>query len=177
MKRISTFVVLAFVCAAVLTQAQMPMPTPAPEVKKLDYFVGTWSSDGDLKPSPMGPGGKMTGTSHDEWMEGNFFLASHGSFSGVMGKGTEVAYMGYDPEQKMYTYTAFNSMGEHETATGTLDGDTWTWHSDENMGGQKMKGRFTMKILSPTAYAYKFELSPDGSSWSTVMEGKATKTK
>ncbi len=177
MKRISPAVLLVFLLAAVLAQAQMPTPTPAPELKKLDYFVGTWSTDGDLKPGPMGSGGKVSGTAHDEWMEGNFFLVSHGSFSGVMGKGTEVAIMGFDPDQKMYTYTAFNSMGEHQNATGTIEGDSWTWLGDENMGGQKMKGRFTMKILSPTSYTYKFELSPDGSNWSTVMEGKGTKTK
>jgi Protein of unknown function (DUF1579) len=177
MKRISTAVFLVFLLAAVLTQAQMPTPTPAPELKKLDYFVGTWSTDGDLKPGPMGSGGKVSGTAHDEWMEGNFFLVSHGSFNGVMGKGTEVAFIGYDPDQKTYTYTAFNSMGEHQNSTGTLEGDTWTWLGDENMGGQKMKGRFTMKILSPTSYTYKFELSPDGSNWSTVMDGKGTKTK
>ncbi len=177
MKRISTVVLLACWFAAILAQAQMPMPAPAAELKKLDYFVGTWSVEGDLKPSPMGPGGKTTGTSHEEWMDGKFFLTSHGSFDGVMGKGTDVAYMGYDSDQKMYTYNAFNSMGEHVSALGTIEGDTWTWHSDENLGGQKMKGRYTMKILSPAAYTYKFELSPDGSTWSSIMEGKATRAK
>jgi len=43
------------------------------------------------------------------------------------------------------------------------------------MNGQVMKGRFTMKILSPTAYDMKFELSQDGKQWMTAMEGKATK--
>src|ERR1700730_2249493 len=169
MKRISTVVLLALLFATVLAEAQMPMPTPAPELKKLDYFVGSWSMDGDLKPGPMGPGGKVTSTAHDEWMEGKFFLTSHGTFSGAMGKGTEVAYMGYDADQKKFTYNAFNSMGENESATGTIEGDTWTWLADENLGGQKMKGRFSMKILSPATYTYKFELSPDGGNWSTVL--------
>ena len=35
-----------------------------------------------------------------------------------------------------------------------------------------MKGRYTMKVLSPTM---KCELSPDGTSWMTAMEGKAIK--
>jgi len=76
MKRISTSVVLMFLLAAVLAQAQMPRPTPAPELKKLGYLVGTWSLEGDLKPGPMGPGGKMTGTAHEEWMDGSFFPPS-----------------------------------------------------------------------------------------------------
>lgn len=177
MKRISTAILLSFLFATVLAQAQMPMSTPAPELKKLDYFVGTWSMDGDIKPGPMGPGGKTTDTAHYEWMEGGFFLTSHGSFSGAMGKGTEIAYLGYDSYKKMYTYEAFNSMGQHETSTGTVEGDTWTWLFDETMGAQKMKGRFTMKILSPSAYTYRVELSPNGGNWSTLLDGKATKTK
>jgi Protein of unknown function (DUF1579) len=155
--------------------AQGP-PPPAPELKKLDYFVGTWSMDGDVKPGPMGPGGKSTGTSKYEWMDGNYFLVAHGTFGGVMGEGSETSYMGYDSGKNAYTYDAFNSIGMHETATGKLDGDTWTWLFDENMGGMTMKGRFTMKILTPTSYTYKFELSPDGgSSWNVFMDGKATK--
>jgi hypothetical protein len=177
MKRVSTVVPPLLLIATVLAQAQMPTPTPAPELKKLDYFAGNWTMDGDFKPSPTGPGGKTTGTEHSEWMEGKFFLASRGTFGGAMGSGVEQTFMGYNADQKVYTYDAFNSMGQHEYATGTVEGDTWTWLADENMGGQKMKGRFTMKILSPTVYSYKYELSPDGSNWSAVGEGKATKTK
>jgi len=33
----------------------------------------------------------------------------------------------------------------------------------------------TMKIVSPTSYNMKFEISIDGKSWTTFMEGKATK--
>jgi hypothetical protein len=45
------------------------------------------------------------------------------------------------------------------------------------MGPQMMKGRFTMMILSPTSYTFKFEVSQDGTTWNTVMEGKETKVK
>jgi hypothetical protein len=45
------------------------------------------------------------------------------------------------------------------------------------MDGQTMKGRFTMKITSPTTYNFTFEMSTDGVKWTDVMDGKATKTK
>jgi hypothetical protein len=66
-------------------------------------------------------------------------------------------------------------MGQANHSEGTINGDTWTWNSDENMGGQTFKGRFTMKVQTPTSYAYKFEMSQDGTNWMTAMEGKATK--
>ena len=43
------------------------------------------------------------------------------------------------------------------------------------MGGHTMKARFTMKVLSPTSYTLKFERSPDGATWTTEVEGTATK--
>jgi Protein of unknown function (DUF1579) len=174
--------ILSAAMAAVLAgvgsfaHAQMPMPKPAPELQKLDYFVGKWNVTGDMKPGPMGPGGKMTMTEEDSWMDGKFFLVAHSKFSGAgMGGGTGISFMGYDPDKKMYTYNEFNSMGEAEQSTGSFDGDTWTWSSDEKMGDKVMKGRFMMKVLTPTSYSFKFEVSPDGSSWSTVMDGTATK--
>jgi hypothetical protein len=92
-----------------------------------------------------------------------------------MAKIHELAVMGYDSDRKIYTYRAFNNMGQADEATGTVDGDTWTWSSDEHFGPTTMKGRFTMKVLSPTSYTIKYELSPDGKDWNTFMEGKATK--
>ena len=43
------------------------------------------------------------------------------------------------------------------------------------MGGQTIKGRYTMKVLSPTSYTFKYEMSKDGTNWTTVMDGKSTK--
>jgi hypothetical protein len=157
-------------------QAQMGPPAPAPELKKLDFMAGDWTAEGTMNPGPGMPGGKFSETSHAEWMQGNYFLVEHsdGDF-GAMGKLKELAVLGYDSDKKAYTYHAFNSMGEAENSTGTVDGDTWTWTSDEHMGGMTMKGRFTMKVLSGTSYTMKYELSQDGNNWMTAMEGKATK--
>jgi len=160
---------------ALAAVAQMDMPKPGPEHKKLDMFSGSWALDGDMKPGPMGPGGKMTETEKCEWMSGGFFLVCHTDFKSSMGDGTGISVMGYSADDKAYTYREFNSWGEFDDSRGSFDGDTWTWTNDEKMGGMTMKGRFSMKILSPTTYNFTFEMSQDGAKWTTVMDGKATK--
>lgn len=167
------------VCIACLVVAQAPpqMAKPSPEHKRLGYFTGRWQLEGETKPGPFGPGGKFTGIDHNDWMEGGFFLVSHSDFKSPMGDGTGLAVFGYNLEEKAYTYNAFNSMGEAEHAEGKVEGDTWTWTSNENMGGKAMRGRFTVKESSPTSYTFKFEMAPDTGDFSTIMEGKAIKTK
>jgi hypothetical protein len=157
--------------------AQMQPPAPGPELKKLDYFAGSWTLTGEMKPGAMGPGGTMTENEKCDWMEGNFYLVCHSDYKSSMGNGTGISVLGYSNDDKAYTYREFNSWGEFDDSRGTVDGDTWSWSNDEKMGGQTMKGRFTMKILSPTAYDFTFEMSQDGTKWTNVMDGKATKAK
>ena len=175
MKRAPVTVLVATLLFAGVALAQTQMPKPGAEHKKLDYFAGTWSSDGELKPSPYGPGGKFSGTDHNEWMEGGFFLVSHSEGTGPMGNDKGLAVWGYNSEDKVYTYHAFNNFGEAIAAKGTVDGDTWTWTNEEKMGGKLVKGRYTIKQLSPTSYTFKLELAPEGADWATMMQGKATK--
>jgi hypothetical protein len=163
---------------AVVVSAQNPsqMPTPGPEQKRLNYFAGTWNSEYEVKPGPMGPGGKMTETDRSQMLPGGFFLVTHTDGKTFMGDIHEVAVMGYDREGEVYTYDAYNSFGEAEHFKGTVQGDTWTWTSESRMGGQPVKMRFIAKEVSPTMYTMKLEMA-GASGWTTVMEGKATKTK
>jgi hypothetical protein len=174
MKTLQVMVTAVLLSTAVFAQTEQ-LPKPAPELKKLDVFSGSWTLDGTIKASSMGPGGSMTESQKCEWMEGDFFLVCHSDYKGTMGSGVGVSYLGYSPEEKAYTYREFNSFGEFEDSRGHVDGDTWTWTSDEKMGGMTMKGRFTMKVTSDKAYDFMYEMSQDGTKWNDVMDGKANK--
>ena len=178
MRRLSLGVAFAFACLVTASSLYAQTgPTPAPELKKLDFLAGDWTTEGTFVPGPPGtPPAKFTTTSHAGWMDGNFFLVENGeSNMEGMGKMKELVVMGYDPDQKAYTYRNFNSMGQSELSLGKLDGDTWIWTGDEHFGGMTMKGRVTLKVLSPTSYTTKFELSMDGNEWFQAMEAKSTK--
>ncbi len=167
--------ICALLGLAVIASAQMPMPKPAPELKQLDWMAGQWKLDGDARPGPMGPGGKWTMTEDIHWMQGGFFLVSHSKFSGAgMGDGSGISIMGYDTDAKKFTYNEFNSWGEAGKSMGTVDGKTWTWLGEDPKMG---KGRFIMNVTSPTSYTMQYDMSQDGTNWTTVMTGTATKVK
>ena len=118
MKTIGT-ILAAWLVLSAAALAQMEMPKPGPEHKKLDMFAGTWTLDGDMKPGAMGPGGKVTENEKCEWMEGGFFLVCHTDLKSAMGNGTSVSIMGYSTDDKSYTYREFNSWGEFVDSKGS----------------------------------------------------------
>jgi hypothetical protein len=165
------------VVIAVSAVAQMGEP-PGPEVKKLDYFVGTWTTDGMIAQGPWGGGGKFTATATTEWLPGNFFLQSKTDSQmppEIGGESKATMIMGYDTQQNTYTSDRYSSLGQHESSKGTLSGDTWTWTNTSNYGGMEIQGKMTIKILAPTSHTMKYEISMDGKNWMTFMEGKVTK--
>lgn len=170
-------VALFLVAPMILAQAPPSLPKPGPEVKKLDHFVGTWTIAGDSKASPFGPAGKFSGTEHNEWIMDGHFLLSHNDSKTSMGDEKGLSVMGYDADGKTYIYQSFDNSGMWEQAKGAVDGDTWTWLSEDKINGKLVKGRYTVKVLSPTSHSFKFELANDAGEYSTIMEGKATRNK
>jgi hypothetical protein len=117
---------LIFVAGSAIAQMGGP---PGPEVKKLEYFAGTWTTEGTIAQGLWGAGGKFTGTATAEWLPGNFFLQSQSESKmppEVGGENKAVMLMGYDTQQNVYTSDRFSSMGQHEVSKGTVSGDTWT---------------------------------------------------
>ena len=172
---LATAGLLAASAAAQAQEKKMEAPKPGPEIQRLAYFAGDWTTAGEMKAGPWGAGGKYSGSSHCKWMDGGFFLVCTEVATGAMGKIHGLGVMGYDAAAKTYTWNGFNSMGKNEKASGSVDGKTWTYTNESLMNGKMIKGRYVMTEASPTSYDFKMETSADGKTWSSMMEGKVTK--
>lgn len=167
---------MALACGqSVMAEMTKDAPKPGQETQKLAVFAGDWTSEIEASESPFGPAGKYTVNEQAEWFPGSFFLISHSDCKGPMGDSRGMSVMGYDPEKKVYTFHAIDSRGMSESATGTVAGDTWTWTNESMVDGRKVKGRYIMSDVSPTAYSFKYETSTDGGPWTTIMKGNAYK--
>lgn len=173
---ISVLLALTWV-GAVLGQAPSGPPKPGPEQKKLAYFAGKWTSEGEMKPSPFGPAGKFTFTETCEWFAGGFALVCHSEGKMQEGLVKGLSVMGYDPGEKTYIYFETNSTGENVFSRGTVQGNTWTWNNKSVMNGKPVRARFTMKQVSADSAAYRFEMGAGDEPLKVVMEGKQTRVK
>jgi hypothetical protein len=178
MKKVTVLLAACVMFFAVSIQAQTPQgpPKPGPEVKKLAYNIGTWKTEGETKPFGPMPGGKITSTEKCEWYSGGFFVICHSESTGPMGPSKGVSFMGYDPDQKVYTYHEFESTGDVVDAKGTVDGDTWNWTAAEfKMGEDKFRVRVTIKHISATEYTFKLEFAKNGGEFAVVQGTKSHK--
>jgi hypothetical protein len=148
---------------------------PSPEYKKLGAFVGTWKDEAQMKPNPLGPGGRMTLTETCEWFTGGFSLVCHTERLARTGVLKTLTVLTYDTEEKVYRLYEFNSAGWSNSAKGTVDRDTWTFDGESKIDGKLVKSRSIIKLSSPDFATMKTEMSVDGGPWTLMMELKGTR--
>ena len=80
---VATAVTLVLASAPALSQA--PQMKPGPEHKRIGYFAGTWTFQGEAKQSPIGPAGKISSSETCEWLAGGFQLSCRSKGTGPRG--------------------------------------------------------------------------------------------
>ena len=154
-----------------LAQAPPAPPKPGPEHKKLEYFVGKWTVEGEIKANEFVPAGKTVSTETATLGPGGFYVESRNEGQ----SGTRLAIVAYDSHAKVYTSYYASSVGLVGVGTGTVNGNTWTWMVEDMVAGISVKGRTTVTMLSPTQFTSKYEMADGKGGYTTIVEGKATK--
>lgn len=161
--------------AMVAAAQQGMMPKPGPEYQALSFFEGTWRFEGEAKESPFGPAGKIRNTDTCEWFEGGFALVCRSEGMSPMGPSSALAISSYDPARKAYTYYGVETGAPPFMAIGQREGKVWRYRTESQMGDMTMTIRVTIAETSPTSYSFEMASSTDGTNWTRVVEGTATK--
>ena len=172
---IRSSVVLILICGfTALSVAQAPPapPKPGPEHEKLDYFVGKWTVESEIKANDFVPAGKTVITETCTLGPGGFYVESRAEGGELP---TRLAIISYDSHAKVYTSYYASSVGLVGTGTGTVNGNTWTWMVDDKFAGNAFKGRTTITMSSTTQYTMKYEMADEKGGYTTILEAKATK--
>lgn len=170
---------ILFVICIVPSSAPAEAPTtllePSPEHEKLQAYVGTWAAELELKPSILGPGGRLIGDVTCDWLSGRFHVVCRSKWKDDTGEMEALAVLTYNAPEKEYTVYQIASRGSTALWTGNLEGDTWTYDLESNVDGQPIKVRITEKV-TPDVLFWKEELSIAAGPWTVVGEGRETRT-
>ena len=154
-----------------LAQAPPAPPKPGPEHKKLEYFVGKWTAENEIKANEYVPAGKGVSTETYTLEPGGFYLEhlAEGQIPRTLG------IIAYDSHAKAYTSFYASSAGLVGTGVGSVNGNTWTWMVEDSFAGKAVKGRTTITMLSPTETTSKYEMADGKGGYTTIVEGTFTK--
>lgn len=144
--------------------------------KKLRYFEGTWTLQGNVLSSPLGKGGHFSRVERSEWVESDWSLVSHWQEHQPSGQTVGTTTYEYDCKRNLYTASENVQSSSPVQSTGTHVNKQWSWSNSILANGKRMNARWTLNPVSNTSYKFKFELSSDSGKWTTVIEGTAAKS-
>jgi hypothetical protein len=164
--------------AATMAQDRLAPPKTGPDAERLSVFVGKWTAEGEAKPGPMGPGGKMPITRSCDWSFDRIgLLCRETDTIPGMGEVSHVILISYDAHAGNYVLFNASNLGHIWICRGTVIGDTWTWTGEHMMDGQTMHLRFTQKWTSKDSFDFKDEGGPTADSMTVTTSGKGTRVK
>lgn len=148
----------------------MEMPKPGPVHKKLEAFVGTWTGEETMHPSPWEPKGGVANASLSTRVvcDGFFVAGDYEQRRGgtVTFRGHSV--FGYDDKSQEVILHWFDSMGMGpDVFRGKLEGQLLTLTCHNAMGTHRLAYDFSEKETLRS----KMESSQDGKQWMAMFDG------
>jgi len=174
------FVAAAFAGSPLLAgDKPMAPPKPAAEMSQFAYFNGSWSCKGKAFASPFGPEHETEATVMAKPGLGGFRYMMH--YDEMKSAANPAPYhavmiMGFDPGQKMFDSSCFDSMGGacSETSPG-WKANVFAFEGTMVGMGQKMGVRDIFTKISATEVQHAGEIQgPDGK-WMRIDEETCTK--
>jgi hypothetical protein len=167
-----TLSVLIAVAACGMSMAQMTVQ-PSPELKKLDYLVGEWTTEGDF--TMMGATMPIKISTKVVW--DGAFLRQESRNELSEGTMTETYMMGYDAEKSRYFSTVYTNMSAvPRNEFGKIEDDKLIMLSEPwDLAGMKFESRTTMwKAGADVMMRLEFKM---GDSWAKAGEWTLKKKK
>ena len=161
-----------------IVAAAQDMPKPAPEMSQMAYFEGSWTCDGKMMATPMGPAGTMKSTADIRKDLNGFFQT--GTIKGTMANMPPFEgrfHVTYDSGAKQFVMMWVDNMGGwSQSMTPGWTGDSLVYEGESHMAGQTVKGRDTFTKAGPTSMKHSWEMQLDGK-WMPAGEETCTKKK
>jgi hypothetical protein len=172
MKSLTTFLLIVGLLAVPsITAAQTAAAQTSPDQKRLEVLVGEWRIDVDQKATPLAPATKASGTRDCQWFA-NRHVVCRSEAKGPAGTYSQMQTLSYVPARKQYVAYTIDSLGSALAAYGQVNGDTWTFTTDQ----PAFNIRLTLKIAASSFTALAEFAGADGK-YLPLSEVKATRAK
>jgi hypothetical protein len=148
-------------------------PSPAPELAKLAFFIGSWEADGTFHATPFSAGKPIAMRIDVEPLHRGFWIRTRTAEQPSPDNPnplTATYLWGYDPEAGRFSADWFDSNGGRATQISTgWEGDRLVFIGQMTYGGYRFTLRDTFTRLGDDAYHHLGEVDL-GQGWIPVDE-------
>lgn len=165
MKALMRFIMVACFAGNVFAQQPNQPPTLSPEQRKMQFWVGEWTYDGD----------KFTGTPTGRSILNGFGFESVFNEQSPSGETQSVEVDTYDSVTESYPYISVSSDGSFDQGSFTVRGSVAAWQGTVMVKGKQYKERGTDAVAPDGMSSAKYgEISVEGKTWVPWSTYKAT---
>ncbi len=180
-KTLSVITIGLFLAAGTIVMAQEqppaggmpPKPKFGPELARLSFLAGNFTTENVAFDTPMGKGGAGKGRNMNRWdLDSLFLITNYEGTMATMGKYKGHGLFTYDWQTQNYKCWWFDNYGNHGEYTGNFIGDTLALESEMQTPQGSMKERI---MWHSEGKKVKFRMVWDmGQGAMPVMEETAT---
>lgn len=133
---------------SIAVQAQESKPKPAPEMEKLNFYLGEWDYTETHGKSPNDP--KNTGVYTSKLGPGGNSLINTFRSRGPLGDSDGLVVFTWDRKEKAYKSYVFGSISPGAyISTGAFEGDALVFRSEITTQGNTVKFRSSTRVTEP----------------------------
>lgn len=154
----------------------MEVPRPTAEHETLRLFVGQWTGEETIHPSPMDPKGGAAKARVDNRLALDGFAVvqdyEQERGGGVNFRGHAVIW--FDATKKQYVMDWWDTMGMGRSEfRGVFEGNRIALVNESPMG----QARATFDFPGGNRYTFRMDVSMDGTNWAPFMEGQYSRAR
>ncbi len=168
----------AIVAASTLALASdhLAVPKIAPELTKMDVWVGTWESQTQVMTTPYSEAASVTSEMTCTWSPHHGFILCDHLMNGVNGVSNSLSVYTYDEANKTYKFFGVDKDDSPREVPMQVKGNVWSFGTEVKNQDKTIMFLTNDEFLSDKVMHFRTEFSEDnGRNWKELNQGQLTK--
>ena len=168
----------AVVAASTLALASdnLQAPKVAPELSKMNVWVGTWESQTQVMTTPYSEAASVTSEMTCTWSPHHGFILCDHLMHGVNGLSNSLSVYTYDEAAKTYKFFGVEKDESPREVPMQVRGNVWTFGTEVQSQDKTIMFLTNDEFLSDKVMHFQTEFSEDnGRNWKELNKGELTK--
>jgi hypothetical protein len=159
-----------------LASDHLVVPPIAPELTKMDVWVGTWESQTQVMTTPYSEAASMTSEMTCAWSPHHGFILCDHLMNSANGVSNSLSVYTYDEANKTYKFFGVDKDDSPREVPMQVKGNVWSFGTEVKSQDKTIMFLTNDEFLSDKVMHFRTEFSEDnGRNWKELNQGQLTK--